>query len=417
MIRERLIKARTILKENGVIFVSIDDSEQAYLKVLMDEIFGEENFVANITIINNLGGRSDQKHISRANEYLLIYAKNESKIKLNGKKLELSEIEKKFSLEDSEGFYKLMDLKKGGSESKREDRPYMFYPILVKNNEIFSIQNEEHKNIYDKFNKKFNDSYLEVLRKKYESLGYKFILPHHKKDEFGRWRIGFESFKEKISSLQFKESTNSIMEKIRPTLENGDLKLPNYKSIWYQPAYDSGSATMFLNSIVNETSIFNFPKSIQLIKDLIKLHTNKNARVLDFFAGSGTTAHAVWDLNREDGGNRSVTVVTNNENNIAKNVAYERLHRISLGKATDGSSNFKWLDKNKPFENSLKVYETKQFPIDINESLDEKINLFIQEIADLAKVYLDENEDKERILYYLKQLYSLKNNKEQNETN
>nr|WP_218971772.1 site-specific DNA-methyltransferase [Mycoplasmopsis pullorum] len=417
MIRERLVKARTILKDDGVIFVSIDDAEQAYLKVLMDEIFGEENFVANITIINNLGGRSDQKHISQASEYLLIYAKNISKIKFNGKKIESQEIEKKFNLEDSQGSFKLIDLKKGGSESKREDRPFMFYPIIVKNDEVFSIKEEEYNNLYDKKENKFNDEYLENLKRKYQSLGYKFILPLYKTDEFGRWRVGFKSFKERLSSIKFKKETNSIMEKVRPTLENGDLKLPNYKSIWYQPSYDSGSSTTFLNSILDNSSIFNFPKSIHLIKDVIRLHTNKSARVLDFFAGSGTTAHAVWDLNREDGGNRSVTIVTNNENDIAKNVTYERLHRISLGKATNGDSNFKWLNKNEPYQVPLKVYETKQFPIDINESLNDKINLFIQEIADLANVNLDENEEKQRILYYLKQLYSLKNEEDQNEAN
>ncbi|TNK93676.1 hypothetical protein C4M95_05320, partial [Mycoplasmopsis pullorum] len=89
----------------------------------------------------------------------------------------------------------------------------------------------------------------------------------------------------------------------------------------------------------------------------------------------------------------------------------------SLGKATNGDSNFKWLNKNEPYQVPLKVYETKQFPIDINESLNDKINLFIQEIADLANVNLDENEEKQRILYYLKQLYSLKNEEDQNEAN
>ncbi|TNK96759.1 hypothetical protein C4M95_03020, partial [Mycoplasmopsis pullorum] len=226
----------------------------------------------------------------------------------------------------------------------------MFYPIIVKNDEVFSIKEEEYNNLYDKKENKFNDEYLENLKRKYQSLGYKFILPLYKTDEFGRWRVGFKSFKERLSSIKFKKETNSIMEKVRPTLENGDLKLPNYKSIWYQPSYDSGSSTTFLNSILDNSSIFNFPKSIHLIKDVIRLHTNKSARVLDFFAGSGTTAHAVWDLNREDGGNRSVTIVTNNENDIAKNVTYERLHRISLGKATNGDSNFKWLNKNEPYQ-------------------------------------------------------------------
>ncbi|VEU70294.1 hypothetical protein [Mycoplasmopsis glycophila] len=112
-----------------------------------------------------------------------------------------------------------------------------------------------------------------------------------------------------------------------------------------------------------------------------------------------------------------MTLVTNNENGIGKNVTYERLHRISLGKSTDGNANFKWLDKNEPYQVPLKVYETKQFSIDINNSLEEKTELFIKEVQELANVNLDEKDDHERILYYLKQLYSLKNDEDQNETN
>ncbi|MGY5139447.1 site-specific DNA-methyltransferase [Mycoplasmopsis gallinarum] len=389
MIRERLIKARTILKENGVIFVSIDDSEQAYLKVLMDEIFGEENFVCNfIWKKKNSGSGSDSKHIRVLTEYILMYAKNQENLKINKEKQDLEDGSYKFYDKwiDSRGKYKLKQLDMASlSWSEKLDYEFeynneFYYPggskenWLKRKNGLHAEKDWRWRWSKEKLLWGIKNDFIEFKNEKIFTKQYQFV------DNEG--------------NLILRESvfSNLILE------PNGSLGTQEQKNIFY-------------------SKVFDHPKPIELIKFLINLHAKKNARVLDFFAGSGTTAHAVWDLNREDGGNRSVTVVTNNENDIAKNVTYERLHRISLGKATDGSSNFKWLDKNKPYENSLKVYETKQFSIDINESLDEKINLFIQEIADLANVYLDENEDKERILYYLKQLYSLKDNKEQNETN
>uniref|UniRef100_UPI003D2AD9F7 DNA methyltransferase n=1 Tax=Mycoplasmopsis bovis TaxID=28903 RepID=UPI003D2AD9F7 len=92
-----------------------------------------------------------------------------------------------------------------------------------------------------------------------------------------------------------------------------------------------------------------------LIKYLISIIPNKNARILDFYAGSGTTGHAVMELNKEDGGNRSYTLVTNNENNIATNVCYERLYRINNGISTNNESNFDWIKENKPYNSNFNV--------------------------------------------------------------
>ncbi|MBY7704898.1 site-specific DNA-methyltransferase [Vibrio harveyi] len=95
-----------------------------------------------------------------------------------------------------------------------------------------------------------------------------------------------------------------------------------------------------IESIFNE-NLFNYPKPISLIQYLVNLHPNKSARVLDFYAGSGTTGHAVLDLNRQDGGNRTFTLVTNNENDIGIDVCYERLYRINNGISTNNTKYFK----------------------------------------------------------------------------
>ena len=127
MMYPRLFLARNLLRDDGVIFVSIDDNEVHNLRMIMNEIFGEENFVAQITIINNLKGRNDKKNIALSHEYLFIY----QKLNFNSYGLPLTEAQRKeFKYEDEKGFkYALRDLRKRGRPDKREDRPNMFFPI------------------------------------------------------------------------------------------------------------------------------------------------------------------------------------------------------------------------------------------------------------------------------------------------
>ncbi|WP_338867665.1 site-specific DNA-methyltransferase [[Mycoplasma] gypis] len=405
LMNDRLLKAKELLKDDGVIFVSIDDNEQAYLKVLMDEIFGEENFISNISVINNLGGRSDEINFATANEYLLVYAKNHNYLKING--LEISEdiIDKEYKYNDENGLYKKISFIKTGNESNRENRPNMFYPILAKNNSLFSITQEEFDSLY--IDGKFNDLFLETLIQKYESLDYKVFLPKDKNGNFKRWRWGFETYNKEI--LMYPSNiildNNSVKTKIRATLENGSIKQLKNKTVWYKSTYSTNSGTTLLNTILNNNK-FPFPKSLDFLKDLLLIHTNKNAKILDFFSGSATTAHAVWELNRQDGGNRTFTIVTNNENNIAFDTTYERLHRISKGVSTDGKNDFDWLKKNEPYHKDFEVYETQQFKVDINQkNLDEPLNLLEKELRELS---LMEDYTKEELLIKMRDLYSFK---------
>ena len=130
MIYPRLKLARDLLTDDGVIFISIDDNEQANLKKVCDEIFGVYNYVTNITIINNLKGRSDDKFFATCNEFMLVYAKKLENLTIIGDDLSEEEIEEEYKFQDEKGEYKLVGLRKTGKGWKREERPFMYYPIL-----------------------------------------------------------------------------------------------------------------------------------------------------------------------------------------------------------------------------------------------------------------------------------------------
>ena len=159
MIYPRLKLARDLLTDDGVIFISIDDNEQANLKKVCDEIFGVYNYVTNITIINNLKGRSDDKFFATCNEFMLVYAKKLENLTIIGDDLSEEEIEEEYKFQDEKGEYKLVGLRKTGKGWKREERPFMYYPILYKNNKFETISQKNYKQIYDSNAKKFNDKF------------------------------------------------------------------------------------------------------------------------------------------------------------------------------------------------------------------------------------------------------------------
>lgn len=160
--------------------------------------------------------------------------------------------------------------------------------------------------------------------------------------------------------------------------------------------------------IFENKNVFDFPKPLDLIKYLLSFSNNKNARVLDFFAGSGTTGHAVEDLNKQDGGNRTYTLVTNNENNIGYSVTYERLFRVNFGKSTNGSS-FKWVKNNNAYKSNLDVFEVKYESTNINDSrnVDQIVNNVQKMLLDFG---IDKKVEYKQILNRLKSLKKLDDN-------
>ncbi len=282
----RLYIARHLLREDGVIFVSIDDNEVAQLRILMDEIFGEENFIAEICVVNNIAGRSDRKNVATAHEYLLVYQKSDL-FEMNG--LPLSEDQlKEYKYKDSNGrLYRRQGLRKRGSGSKRQDRPNMFYPIYYDKdlNDLFLDQNE-------------NKTRIE-------------ILPKLSNGEDGRWRWGKETFLKKKDKLEVQYNSRKkeydIYERVYLEDENGE-KTTKMKSFLLDSAYTSDTATSEYHELM-PSNTFNNPKPTQLIKDIVTVSCSVNDLILDFFAGSGTTGDAMMQLNAEDGGHRRYILV------------------------------------------------------------------------------------------------------------
>lgn len=281
----RLKLARDLLREDGVIFISIDDNEQANLKILCDEIFGEENFVACLCVVDNLKGNNNTDGISQTNEYCLGYAKNRDILKINELKIEEGDENlQKWNI-DNLGYWKEgRNIKGTGENAPREKRPSMFYPIYLNDKMEISLE-------------KNDEFYIEVL-------------PLTNGKEMC-WNWGKEFLKNNKHELIVKRTENgfNFIKKQRPNL--GDLPSKKIKTTCYSPKYSTSVSSNTIKEIFNNENIFNYSKSVYLIEDLLQISTSVNQSdiILDFFAGSGTTAQAVMDLNAQDKGNRKFILV------------------------------------------------------------------------------------------------------------
>lgn len=332
---KRLTLARTLLTDNGKIFISIDDNEQAQLKLLCDHIFGHENFVATLPTIMNLKGNQDQHGFAGTHEYTAVYVKDKSKAIFRDFSLTDIELDEEW-LEDEKGYYKKgATLKRTGNDAPRDRRPTTFFPILLKNGEVSVINTEEYEKIYNNTDRIFDDEYVEKLRSKYEDDGYDFVLPIIR-EYYASWRWSIDTVRDNADEIIVNDSGGEISfyKKQRPQL--GDLPSKKPKSIFYKPEYSSGNGTSELEKILGSKKFEN-PKPVELIKDLLQIGSNHHSIILDFFAGSGTTAQAVLELNQEDSGNRKFILCTNNENNICDEVTYPRVKTVITGKRTDNS--------------------------------------------------------------------------------
>ncbi|UWD34588.1 DNA methyltransferase [Mesomycoplasma molare] len=350
---ERLRLAKKLLKDDGVIFVSIDDSEQAYLKVLMDEIFGEENFVASMPRKTTSHIRlNSASELQKLHDYILVYFN--LKASSSFKKVNKGKIT--FNNKDENGEFLLKPFQNSGANGLRERRPNLFYPIYInKNNSEFSID-EKNKN---------NDDWIEVFPKKV-------------KNNDGCWLWKKETFESKKDKIVYKNGTffRKIYKEELTTL----FKLDHYKT-WLDTFENRYGSKLIAD--LGFSGMFDYPKPVEVIKFCINLKDNDDARILDFFSGSGTTAQAVLDLNREDYGNRTFTLVTNNENNIGIDVNYERLYRINHGFGTNNES-FEWSKKNEPYKANLNVYSMDYIDISPFSNVDTK-----EIIKELIKVLND----------------------------
>jgi len=305
----RLKLAQKLLTDDGVIFVSIDDNEQANLKLLMDDVFGEGNFESTIIPIVNPGGR-DYKQVAVTNEYMLIYARTIS--------MELNEIPKEteFSFFDSNGGYNFRELRNRNPKFHSGNRPNLFYPFYV---------NPNNKN---------SEGYCAISIEKNDEFSIE-VKPYNSEGSESVWRWGKIKAKENIIDDDLDKS--QILAKRKSDgnwniYEKSRKSTTKVKSLWDETDMRTESGTREIRELFGKT-VFDHPKPIALLKRCLQIGTDKDSLILDFFAGSATTAHAVMQLNAEDGGNRKFIMVQldepTNPESEARKAGYKTIDEIS----------------------------------------------------------------------------------------
>jgi len=290
----RLLLAHQLLSDKGLIFISIDDNEVAQLKMLCNEIFGEMNFRGQIARATGTPTGQGNAIISNEIDYILVYARSDLAV-FNGIPFD-EEDAKIYNLEDQYGRYLIRPLRKTGGEDRREDRPSMYYSVKAPDGtDVFPIAPSGYES-----------------RWRCQESTYKELLNNHRiewKNDKSGWKVYQKFYLE------------------------GRTKQPG--NLWIG-IEGNKKATITLKDILG-VNTFSFPKSVGLIKQIIQVSADTGSIILDFFAGSGTTAQAVLELNQQDGGHRKFILCTNNENNICSEVTYPRVKTVITGKRDDGS--------------------------------------------------------------------------------
>ncbi|MFA5528228.1 MAG: site-specific DNA-methyltransferase, partial [Peptostreptococcales bacterium] len=301
MMYSRLRLARNLLTDDGVIFISIDGNELGNIIRVGNQIFGELNQVGIIANINNPKGRSDDKFIATAHEYILVYAKLINGLRWFGF-APTQEVITRYNKVDTNGRkYREIDLRKTGENDLREDRPNLFY---------YFYYNERTSDFYPSKENNTPQDYIQ-------------IKPQRKDGKEGNWRWGLDTAKNQIRSLipKFMPARKvwGVMEK--DYLDQRSLLKPT--SAWtFKDVNSERGSEEFIN-LDFDKRIFPKPKPIGTISRCIKLGASENDIILDFFSGSATTAHAILQLNAEDGGNRKFIMVQLPEPIDEKSEAYK----------------------------------------------------------------------------------------------
>ncbi len=328
---ERLSLAKKLLSNEGIIFISIDDNEQANLKLLCDEIYGENNFFTQIIIQSNRRGQT-YKQIAKTHEYILVYTKTED---AEFNEIEKTEEDSDLNLLDDIGKFNIRELRNRNPKFGRFNRPNLFYPFYV------------NPNVVD------DDGFNPVSLEQSEDYSIP-VYPYNSKNEESCWRWGIKLSNENIDANTLK---SNLVAKIK---KNGGYNIyekyrkSTYKakSIWDEVSMITEHGTVQLGEM-QLADKFDFPKPVELISKCLQIGCKKDSIVLDFFAGSGTTGQAVMELNAKDNGTRTFILCTSNENDICENVTYERLKTVITGKKHDGTDYSNGLPAN------LKYYKTE----------------------------------------------------------
>ncbi len=308
---KRLRIAKRLLSDRGVIFISIDDNEQANLKLLCDEVFGSGNFIAQVVWERAYAPVNLKKHFSESHDYVICYAKRIEDAVCNG------------------------------------------LPRTADANDRYSNPDNDPRGVW-----KAADSTVGPIVK--DKL-YEITLPSGRivTPPSGRcWVYTKNRFEEMVADgrIWFGPSGDSSpsVKKFLTEVKQGITPMTIWK---YSEVGHSQDAAKEVKDIFGGESRFTYPKSMRLIKRIVGLYGDQSSTVLDFFAGSGTTLHAVMQLNKEDGGKRQCILVTNNENNICREVTYERNKRVIEGYTTPKGVQVEGLHNN-----NLRYYRTRLLP-------------------------------------------------------
>ena len=294
MMYSRLKLTRNLLTEDGFAILAMDDSEVENLIKICDEIFGEHNKIGVITVVHKPEGRNQEKFLGTSNEFALVYAKNKKMANFRNIVLDKEKLIE-FDYEDEKGKYKRKDFirRADGKYATREAKPNFWYPIYV-SKDLKKVTTESKSDYYEIFPVIDNG-----VERTWKTLPSTFI----------------DLVKDGAIEAINENGKIVIYEKMR---EKQVIKTHWIKKEYH--AYHFG--TKILDDLLKDKT-FDFPKSLYLIIDLLKLTTESNDIVIDFFAGSSTTAHAVMQLNAEDGGNRQFIMVQIPENTDPKSEAFK----------------------------------------------------------------------------------------------
>ncbi len=351
MIYSRLMIARSLLTEDGVIFISIDDHEVENLRKICEEVFGESNFVATINWRRS-GGRQDSKYYAVVHEYILCFAKDISEFEA-GEEIKTGEVYPKFD-EEKQRYYKTQLLRKWGSNSLRENRPNLYYPI----------KGPDGSDVYPTI-------YQEAAN---SDLGFVKIQ--------GCWRWGASNLANAVREGRIEFQRNKWgewvpYEKIFAPLE-GEEKTKKY-STWLD---DVSNGTETLKKLFSN-AIFDYSKSTEMIIRFLKMaNLGKEDICLDFFSGSATTAHAVMQLNAEDGGNRRFIMVQlpeeTSEDSEAYKAAYKNICEIGKERIRRAGKKIKeeLASKNKTGQQEGGLFDEKSNQEEATSSLDTGFRVF-----------------------------------------
>lgn len=298
MIYPRLRLAKDLLADDGVIFISIDENEVVNLRKICDEVYGAINFVAQITLLCNPKGRSQDKYIANCHEYVMVYSRTVLSPGSVSIPKTQSEINEDYPLADEFGSYRELELRNTHRDFGKFNRPKLWYPFFARKDGTVSLTEEPESEVVYPF---WDDGFE------------------------GCWTWGKEKASSNMRLLVAKE-INGKKKIYRKAYAYSDDSAPlkQVKSIWNDKSFFTEKGQIAFNSLfASKGKVFQAPKSVSMIKQCIQMSQSNDAIVLDFFSGSATTAHAVMQLNAEDGGHRKFIMVQLPEETDEKSEAYK----------------------------------------------------------------------------------------------